>query len=173
MMSRSLTSESRTSLWTTMSRTSLLSFGTKCVGCCGAEISKLQWTNKSRSLKPEQFETLLFQTGCFAFRSPAKMDLILRFKRSVRSASPRCMWRFIKRCKQYFNMYNRYAKPCCFKWNEGRQFNISMWDSLLWLQRQSHPYSRLGDRFYRNDNLECITSYVVSDVSQWKGHNYF
>jgi hypothetical protein len=61
IMSRTLTSESP------MSRTSSLPFGTKWVGCCGAEISKLQLTNQFRSFKPEGFETLLFQTGCFAF----------------------------------------------------------------------------------------------------------
>jgi hypothetical protein len=85
MMSSTLTSENRTHLWTTMSRTSPLPSGTKWVGCCGAEISKLHLTNKSRSFNPEGFETLLFQTGCFAFRSPAKMDFALSFKSSVMS----------------------------------------------------------------------------------------
>jgi hypothetical protein len=70
-----------------MSRTSHLPFGTKWVGCCSAYISKLQLTNKSISFKPEEFETLLFQTGCFAFRSPVKMDFVLRFNSSVISAS--------------------------------------------------------------------------------------
>jgi hypothetical protein len=65
-----------------MSRTSPLPFGTKWVGCSGAEISKLQLTNKFRSFKPEGFETLLLQKGCFAFRSPAKIDFVLKFKSS-------------------------------------------------------------------------------------------
>jgi hypothetical protein len=87
MMSSTLTSESRKSLWTTMSRTSPLPYGTKWVGCCGAEISKLELKNKSRIFKPEEFENLLFQTGFFAFRSSAKMDFVLSYKSSEMSVS--------------------------------------------------------------------------------------
>jgi hypothetical protein len=48
---------------------------------------EIQLTNKSRSFKPEGFETLLLQTGSFAFRSPAKIDFVLRYKSFVMSAS--------------------------------------------------------------------------------------
>jgi hypothetical protein len=54
---------------------------------CGAEISKLELINNSKNFKPEGIETLLFQIGCFAFRSSARMDLFLNPNSSVMSVS--------------------------------------------------------------------------------------
>jgi hypothetical protein len=57
------------------------------VGYCGAEISNSLKSNKAISFSPEKFETALFQNGCLAFRSPAKIDLRLKLKSSVISIS--------------------------------------------------------------------------------------
>jgi hypothetical protein len=40
------------------------------------------------------------------------------------SASPRPAWRFIKSCKQYLAISNRYADPCRFYWNNRRQVHV-------------------------------------------------
>jgi hypothetical protein len=61
--------------------------GVQYVEHCGAEISKLELINNSKDFKPEGYEILLFQTGCFAFRSPARMDLFLNPNSSVMSVS--------------------------------------------------------------------------------------
>jgi hypothetical protein len=57
------------------------------VGDCGAEISKSFTSNNCNSFSPEGFETALFQNGCLAFRSPASIDLRLKPKSSMMSAS--------------------------------------------------------------------------------------
>jgi hypothetical protein len=57
------------------------------VGHCGTEISNSCKSNKLNSFSPEGFVTALFQNGCLAFRSPASIDLRLRLKSSVISAS--------------------------------------------------------------------------------------
>jgi hypothetical protein len=46
-------------------------------------------TNNSKKFKPGGWgvETLLFQTGCFAFRSPTRIDLFLKRNSSVMSVS--------------------------------------------------------------------------------------
>jgi hypothetical protein len=43
--------------------------------------------SKFSSFDPEALETTLFQNGCLAFSSPAKIDLCLRLKSSVKSVS--------------------------------------------------------------------------------------
>jgi hypothetical protein len=68
-------------------RTSPLPSGVSCVEHCGTYISKLELTNNSKKLKPEGFETLLSQRGCFAFRSPPRMDVFLKCNSSVMSVS--------------------------------------------------------------------------------------
>jgi hypothetical protein len=156
----------------TMSWTSPLPSETKCVGCYGAEISKLLLTNKSSSFKPEGFETSLFQTGCFAFRSLARMDFVLKFTSSVMSASLHALWRFINKCQQHFSMSNRYADPRCFYWKEGRQVSISMWDSLFDCNGSSALMSVLAivPIYMVIWNVE---SHVVSDVSLRKVPHLF
>jgi hypothetical protein len=57
------------------------------VGHCGAEISNLLNSSKAISFSPEGFESALFQNGCLAFKSLAKIDLRLKLKSSVISAS--------------------------------------------------------------------------------------
>jgi hypothetical protein len=123
-MSSMLTSDSRTSLWTTMLRTSPLSSQMMWVGRCGTKILKLQLINKFRSFKLEGFEIWLFQAGCFTFRSAARKDLVLKFKSSVMSASLHSKQRFIKRYKQHFSMSNQLADLHCFYWKEGTKVNI-------------------------------------------------
>jgi hypothetical protein len=57
------------------------------VGHCSAEISNSLKSNKANGSWPEEFETALFQNGCLEFRSLAKVDLRLKLKGSVISAS--------------------------------------------------------------------------------------
>jgi hypothetical protein len=50
----------------------------------------IQWVpgvNPQGCFSPENFETSLFQNGCLAFRTHAKMDFRLKFKRSAMSAA--------------------------------------------------------------------------------------
>jgi hypothetical protein len=61
---------------------------------------------------PEGFETALFQNGCLAFRSPAKIDLRLKVKCSVMSVSFQARPR--DSCKHDFAITNRYADRCRF-----------------------------------------------------------
>jgi hypothetical protein len=57
------------------------------VGHCGAEISNSFICSKLSSFITEGLETILFQNGCLAFGSPAKMNLLLKLKSSMMSAS--------------------------------------------------------------------------------------
>jgi hypothetical protein len=50
------------------------------MGPYGAEISNYFLWNNSKMSSPERFETELFQTGCLAFRSPAKIVFVLKPK---------------------------------------------------------------------------------------------
>jgi hypothetical protein len=102
----------------------------------------------------------------------AKLDFILRFKISAMSASPRSKWRFINRCNQHFSMSNRYADRCCFYRKEGRQVNMSTWDFLFDFNGSSALMSILAIiPIY--GNLECRTSFVVSEVSPITGLHQF
>jgi hypothetical protein len=53
-------------------------------------------SNNCSNFSPEGFETALFQDGCLALRSPAKMHLCLRFKSLAMSTSldhlPKCIY---------------------------------------------------------------------------------
>jgi hypothetical protein len=90
------------------------------VGYCGAEIAKSFICSKLSSFTPKGLETILFQNGCLAFRSPAKMDLLLKFKSSIMSSSVQALLGDLYSCKQYFTITNRYADPCRFYRNKGR-----------------------------------------------------
>jgi hypothetical protein len=57
------------------------------VGHRGAEISNPFICSKFSIFTPEGLETMLFQSGCSAFRSPVSSDLCLKLKSSVMSAS--------------------------------------------------------------------------------------
>jgi hypothetical protein len=66
-------------------------------------------TNKLfKEFQAEGFETLLFYTECFAFRSLARIDLLLNPNISVMSVSLHNL------CKEHLSVFNRYAEPCCF-----------------------------------------------------------
>jgi hypothetical protein len=65
----------------TISRRRILS------GALCAEISNLLKSNKVMSFSPDGFETALFQNGCPMLRSLVKIDLPLKLKISVMSAS--------------------------------------------------------------------------------------
>jgi hypothetical protein len=57
--------------------------------CRISECSRmLKYNIKSTSFSPEEFETALFQNGCLAFRSPARIDFLLELKSSDVSVVP-------------------------------------------------------------------------------------
>jgi hypothetical protein len=57
------------------------------VGRCGADISNSSVCNKVNSIAPERLEITLFKNGRLAFTSPSSIDLRLKLKCSIMSAS--------------------------------------------------------------------------------------
>ena len=70
-------SDSQTFWWTRISNRSPFHPGVEWLGNCGIEISNSFPSNSSSSFSPEGFEIALLQNGFLAFRSRAKMDLLL------------------------------------------------------------------------------------------------